>query len=248
MGVVEQGVTVTTPDGQADAALFVPEGDGPWPAVLVWPDAMGLRPVLRQMGERLAESGYVVLVPNHYYRETSAPITEGEVDFSDPEQRERVMTLMRSVTPLFAETDSVAFVAFLDALAEVDSSKPMGVQGYCMGGALAFRSAAASDRFGAVASFHGGGLASDRPDSPHLSIPDTSAEYLVAIADNDHERDPEAKDTLVAAFDAVGRNATVEVYEGANHGWTVPGSAIYHEASAERAFSELLDLYARTLV
>src|SRR5690606_31556295 len=158
---VEKDVEVTTPDGVADAALYHPEGEGSWPGVLVWPDAQGLRPTFRDMGRRLASSGYVVLVVNQFYRTRRAPVFDGDVDWSDPDTRASVMSLIRSITPEHAEVDAPAYVAFLDAQPETDASRPVGVQGYCMGGPLAFRTAAASDRIGAVASFHGGGLATD---------------------------------------------------------------------------------------
>lgn len=246
--VVETEVEVTTPDGQADAVLFHPEGSDRWPAVLVWPDALGLRPVFRDLGRRLAADGYVVLVPNPYYRLRPAPVVEGSFDFNTPEDRDRLMSLMGSVTREFTDMDAAAHLAFLDAQPQTDTSKLAGVQGYCMGGALSFRTAAvAPGRIGAVVSFHGGRLATDKPSSPHLLIPQTRAEYLVAVADNDDQADPAAKDTLRAAFDEAGRPASVEVYEGAAHGWTVPGSEVYDEAAAEKAWAELLALYERAL-
>jgi carboxymethylenebutenolidase len=246
--VVETDVEVATPDGKADAALFHPEGDGSWPAVLVWPDALGLRPVFRDMGRRLAAEGYVVLVPNLYYRDKRAPVLEGTFDFNIPEDRAKLMPLMASVTPEGTGKDAVAYLAFLDAQPQTDKTKAAGVQGYCMGGSLAFRTAAAAaGRVGAVASFHGGGLATDRPTSPHLLIPQTKADYLVAVADNDDQADPAAKDKLTAAFADATRPSKVEVYEGAAHGWTVKGSEVYDEPAAEKAWSELLALYRRAL-
>jgi carboxymethylenebutenolidase len=246
--VAERDVEVSTPDGKADAVLFHPEGDGPWPAVLVWPDALSLRPVFRDLGRRLAAEGYVVLVPNLYYRVKPAPVLEGPFDFNLPDDRAKLTTLMTGVTTEATDRDTAVYLAFLDGQPETDKAKPIGVQGYCMGGALAFRTAATSGRVGAVASFHGGRLATDRPTSPHLLIPQTTAEYLVAIADNDDQADPGAKDTLREAFAAAGRPSTVEVYQGADHGWTVRGSDVYDEPAAERAWSELLALYRRCLV
>lgn len=246
--VVETDVEVHTPDGTADAVLFVPDGNGSWPAVLVWPDAMGLRPVFRDMGRRLAAEGYVVLVPNHYYRVKRAPVLEEAFDFNIPEDRAKLTPLTASVTLEGTASDAVAYLAFLDAQPQTDKTKTAGVQGYCMGGALAFRTAASAPaRVGAVASFHGGRLATDRPTSPHLLIPQTNAEYLVAVADNDDQADPAAKDTLAAAFAAAKRPSKVEVYEGAAHGWTVKGSQVYDEPAAEKAWSELLALYKRAL-
>jgi carboxymethylenebutenolidase len=246
--VVETDVEVTTPDGVADAVLFHPDGPESWPGVLLWPDALSLRPVFRAMGRRLATEGYVVLVPNLYYRVKPAPVVEGSFDFNLPEDRARLTELMGGVDNEGTDKDAKAHLAFLDAQPETDKTKGIGVQGYCMGGALAFRTAAvAPDRVAAVASFHGGRLATDRPSSPHLLIERTRAEYLVAVADNDDQADPAAKDTLAAALAAAGRPGTVEVYPGAAHGWTVADGGVYDEAAAEKAWSQLLDLYGRAL-
>lgn len=247
-GVTASSVSVKTPDGLADAALFVPEAAGRYPAVLLWTDVLGLRPVFEDMGKRLAAEGYVVLVPNPYYRIKKAPVIEGKFDFSVPADREKLTPLRASITPEGTARDAVAFLAFLDAQASTDASRKAGVQGYCMGGPLSFRAAAAvPERIGAVASFHGGGLITDQPTSPHLVIPATRAEYLIAVAQNDDTREPAAKDALKAAFVAAGRPATVEVYAG-DHGWTVKGSQVYNETEAERAWANLLSLYKRVLV
>lgn len=246
--VEEKDVEIKTADGVADAVLLYPKGKGKWPGVLVWPDIWSLRPVFRQMGRRLAAAGYVVLVPNLYYRTKKAPVMEGAMNFADPKDRETIMALAKTVTPNTAVSDGKAFLAFLDAQPQTDRAKKIGTQGYCMGGPLAFRTAAAvPDRVGAVASFHGGGLTADDPDSPYLLIPKTHADYLVAVADNDDQRDPTSKDKLKAAFAAAQRPATVEVYAGANHGWTVPGSQAYNEPAAEKAWSALLVLYKKAL-
>jgi len=246
--VVEKDVTITTPDGSADAALFHPAGNGPWPAVLVWPDIMGLRPVFRAMGRRLAAEGYVVLVPNPFYRNKRAPVISGGLNFSDPETRKTLSAYRDAMTDDGVDKDAVAYLAFLDAQPQTDKTKRAGVQGYCMGGPLSFRTAAAvSGRIGAVGSFHGGGLATDAPSSPHLLIPRTNAGYLIAVAQNDDARDPKVKDVLKEAFRTANRSATVEVYP-ADHGWCVPGSQAYNEASAERAWSELMALYKERLV
>jgi len=246
--VVEKDVEVKTPDGVADAALYYPQGPGKWPAVLIWPDVVSLRPVFREMGKRLASAGYVVLVPNLYYRVKRAPVVEGGFNFANPDDRAKLTPLRASVTPEGTDRDAAAYVAFLDAQPQTDRSKKVGTQGYCMGGPLAFRTAGAvPSRVGAVASFHGGGLVTDQPTSPSLLIPKTSAEYLVLVADNDDKQDPAAKDKLKAAFASAGRPAKVEVYEGANHGWTVKGSQVYDEPAAEKAWAELLALYKRAL-
>ncbi len=246
--VVEKDVEIKTPDGVADAALFYPEGKGTWPAVLVWPDVLSLRPVFRDMGRRLAEAGYVVLVVNLYYRVKKAPVIEQTFDFSNPDDRAKLGPLRATVTPEGTDRDAPAYVAFLDAQPQTNKAKKVGVQGYCMGGPLSFRTAAAvSGRIGAVASFHGGGLVTDQPTSPHLLIPKTHADYLIAVADNDDKQDPTVKDKLKAAFAEAKRPAKVEVYEGAAHGWTVKGSAVYNEPAAEKAWTELLALYKKAL-
>ena len=247
--VVENDVQVKTPDGVADAALYHPEGRGRWPAVLLWPDVVSLRPAFREMGRRLAGEGYVVLVPNLYYRVKKAPVVEGAFSFANPEDRAKLTPLRASVTPEGTDKDAAAYLAFLDAQRQTDKRRRAGVQGYCMGGPLSFRTAAAAPgRIGAVASFHGGGLATDAPTSPHLLLPKTRAEYLVLVADNDDQQEPAAKEKLKAALVAAGWPHKVEVYPGAAHGWTVRGSPVYKEAAAERAWAELLGLYKRALV
>jgi carboxymethylenebutenolidase len=246
--VVEKDVNVPMASGVADSALFYPEGKGKWPAVLVWTDILGLRPVFREMGRRLAAEGYVVLVPNPFYRNAKAPVVDGSFDFSKPEDRAKVMPMAAALTADANVSDAKAYTAFLDQQPQTDKKKKMGVQGYCMGGPLTFRTAAtAADRIGAAATFHGGGLVTDKPDSPHLLIPQMKAEVLCCVADNDDKRDPAAKDKLKEAFAAAHLTATVEVYEGCNHGWTVRGSQVYNEAGAERAWAERTALYKRTL-
>lgn len=245
--VVAKDVEIKTPDGTADAALFYPEGTGSWPGVLMWPDIMTLRPVFREMGKRLAAEGYVVLVPNLYYRGGKAP--EAGFNFSTPEGREKITPLRAQLNDAGIDRDAVAFMGFLDAQPQTNKAKKAGVQGYCMGGPFAFRTAAAVPaRIGAVATFHGGGLVSTQPSSPHLLIPKTRAEYLICVAANDDQRSPDDKTKLKAALDAAGRPNKVEVYAGANHGWTVPGGGAYNEAQAEKAWAELLALYKRALV
>ncbi|MES2120673.1 MAG: dienelactone hydrolase family protein [Pseudomonadota bacterium] len=246
--VSESDVKIPTPDGSADAVLFHPAGAGAWPAVVMWPDILGLRPVFREMGRRLAAEGYVVLVPNPFYRSRPAPIVSGPFDFSDKTAMARLMKLKELLTDERVDADARAFFAFLDKQPQVNRRKPAGVQGYCFSGPVAFRTAAAlPDRIRAVASFHGAGLVSGKPNSPHLLVPKTKADFLVAIARNDDQSQPDAKDKLKQAFAAAKRPTTVEVYP-ANHGWCVAGSPSYDEASAERAWSELLKLYKATLV
>jgi carboxymethylenebutenolidase len=246
--VVEKEVDVKTADGVADAALYYPEGKGSWPAVLLWTDVVGLRQAFRDMGRRLAGEGFVVLVPNPYYRVKRSPVIEGSFDFNKPEDRAKLGPLRASLTPEGIDRDAVAYVGFLDAQPQTNRRKKVGVQGYCMGGPLSFRTAAAvPTRLGAVASFHGGGLYTDQPTSPHLLLTRTTAEFLVAVADNDDRQDLTIKDKLKAAMDAAGRTSKIEVYAGANHGWCVPGSPVYNEPAAEKAWAELLALYKRAL-
>ena len=246
--VVEKDVNVPMASGVSDSALFYPEGKGTWPAVLVWTDILGLRPVFREMGRRLAAEGYVVLVQNPFYLNAKAPVVDGSFDFSKPEDRARVMPMAAALTADANISDAKSYVAFLDAQAQTNKKKKMGVQGYCMGGPLTFRTAATqADRIGAAATFHGGGLVTDKPDSPSLLIPKMKAEVLCCVADNDDKRDPAAKDKLKEAFAAAHLKATVEVYEGCSHGWTVRGSQVYNEAGAEKAWAELTALYKRNL-
>jgi len=246
--VVEKDVDVPMAAGVSDSALFYPEGKGPWPAVLVWTDILGLRPVFREMGRRLSAQGYVVLVPNPFYRNAKAPVVDGSFDFNKPEDRAKVMPMMLALTADVNISDAKAYVAFLDALPQTDKKKKMGVQGYCMGGPLTFRTAGtAPERVGAAATFHGGGLVTDKPDSPHLLIPKMKAELLCCVADNDDQREPAVKDKLKEAFAAAHLKAKVEVYAGCNHGWTVRGSQVYNEAGAEKAWAELTALYKRNL-
>ena len=245
--VVETDVMVKTADGLADAALFHPAGRGKWPAVLLWPDILGLRPVFREMGRRLAAQGYTVLVPNPFYRTRRAPIVTGPFDFGDKAAVAKLFELKATLTDSGIDSDTRAYLAFLDRQKQVDRRKGAGVQGYCFSGPFAFRAAALRpDRVRAVATFHGGGLVTKEADSPHLLIPKTKARFLVAIAQNDDHAQPDAKTILKAAFAAAKRPATVEVYP-ANHGWCVAGSQTYNEPAAEHAWRELGKLYRATL-
>jgi carboxymethylenebutenolidase len=247
--VVEKNVDVKTADGVSDSALFYPEGQGTWPAVVVWPDIMGLRPVFREMGRRLASQGYVVLVVNPFYRSAkAADIVAANLNFGSPEGRAKLGGYRAAITDAANDKDAVAYVAFLDSQPQTNKAKKVGVQGYCMGGPLSFRTAAAvPNRIGAVGSFHGGGLVTKEANSPHLLIGKTNARYLVAVAENDDKSDPEAKVVLRKTFDDTKRTATVEVYP-ANHGWCVPGGGAYNAAAAEKAWAELLTLYKTALV
>ncbi len=245
--VTAADVEIPTPDGIADCH-FVHPASGAHPGVLIWPDALGLRPAFEGMARRLAESGYAVLVVNPYYRTERAPILPEGASFRDEAVRQKVFPLMRSLTPERTEADARAFVGFLDSRDAVASDRKMGTTGYCMGGSMTMRTAAAfPDRIGAGASFHGGRLVTDKPDSPHLLVGRMRARYLFAIAENDDAKDPEAKTALRRAFDAAELPAEIEVYAGALHGWCPPDSAVYNEAQAERAWSRLLALFETAL-
>lgn len=245
--VVESEVDIKTPDGMADA-YFVHPASGTAPAVLVWPDIYGLRPAFRQMGKRLAESGYSVLVVNPFYRTKRAPTAPEHPDFNDPATRTMLMGLMGSLAPETTATDARAFVTWLDAQGSVSRKRKIGTTGYCMGGPLTLRTAATSpDRVGAGASFHGGGLVTDKPDSPHLLIPKIKAHYLFAIAENDDQRQPEAKNVLREAFAKSKVPAEVEVYAGTLHGWCPPDSRVYNDVQAEKAWSRMLELFKSAL-
>ncbi len=244
MTVVERDVVITTPDGRCDA-YFVHPATGKHPAVLIWPDIMGLRPAFRQMAKRLAESGYAVLCVNPFYRNAKAPVIAPGESFQDPAVRAKLMPLAQALTATTNVTDATAFVKFLDAQGAVNRKRKIGTTGYCMGGPMVMRTAAAlPGRIGAVASFHGGGLATDKPDSPHLLVPKMKAKFLIAVAQNDDERDPKAKEMLRTAFDAAKLPAEIEVYQNAMHGWCPPDSKAYNAAQAERAWGRLLALLA----
>lgn len=247
LDVTESDVEITTPDGVADA-YFVHPASGAHAAVLVWPDILGLRPAFRQMGKRLAESGYAVLVVNPFYRSQKAPVVPEGASFADEATRNIVFPLYQTLSATTHVTDATAFVAWLDSQSAVDTARKIGTTGYCMGGPIVMRTAAAiPDRIGAGASFHGGGLATDATDSPHLLIPQMKAAFLIAVAENDDEKEPEAKNMLRTAFDAAGLQAEIEVYTGAAHGWCPPDSPVYNEAQAERAWSRMLSLFEKAL-
>jgi carboxymethylenebutenolidase len=239
-------VEIKTPDGTTDA-YFVHPAAGRHAAVLVWPDIFGLRPAFRQMGKRLAESGYTVLVVNPFYRTKKAPTAPEKANFDDPETRKMLMGLAGTLSPATSRTDAQAFLGWLDRQAATDTKRKAGTTGYCMSGRIAIATAAAlPDRIGAVASFHGGGLVTDQADSPHLLIPKTKARFLVAIARNDDEKEPKTKDILRDAFAKAGRPAEVEVYP-AMHGWCPPDSAVYDAAQAEKAWARMMALFKESL-
>src|SRR5213594_2844249 len=253
--VTETNVEVKTPDGACDAA-FIHPSSGSHPGVIIWPDAFGLRPSMRDIGKRIAAEGYSVLVPNPFYRVAKAPVIAdpASFSFSNPTDMAKLRPLMGSINAAgAAEKDAAAFVAWLDAQSQVNKAKKIGTQGYCMGGPLVVKTVAAlPDRFGAGASFHGGGLVTDKPDSPHLLAPKIKARMYFAIASNDDQRQPDAKDKLRETFAAAKVPAKIEVYP-ARHGWCVPdmptenGVPIYSAPDAERAWSKLVALYKMAL-
>jgi carboxymethylenebutenolidase len=255
--VLERDVEIKTSDGVCDAAFFHP-ASGIHPGVLIWTDIFGLRPVFRDFGRRLAASGYAVLVPNPFYRTQKAPVISdvSSFDFQNPDNRAKLGQWTGPLNaPGAAERDAVAFVAFLDAQPAVARTKKIGTQGYCMGGPLVVKTAASvPERVGAGASFHGGGLVTDKPDSPHLLSSRIKGSMYFAIAASDDAKQPDAKTQLRAAFDAAHVPAVIEVYADTQHGWCVPdmplqaGKPIYDREDAERAWTNLLALYAKTLV
>lgn len=249
--VTETNVTIKTPDGTCDAAFIHPT-TGAHPAVIIWPDAFGLRPSMRDMGRRLAAEGFSVLVPNPFYRVAKAPVIENAsaFDFSKPDDRAKLTPLMGSIgAPGAAEKDAAAFIAWLDQQPSVNKAKKVGTQGYCMGGALVMRTAAAlPNRVGAGASFHGGGLVTTAPTSPHLLAPTIKAKMYFGIAANDDQQQPDAKDKLKEAFAAAKNPANVELYKS-QHGWCVPDmpGGIYNKPEAEQAWGKLVALYKSAL-
>ncbi len=254
--VVETDVEIKMPDGACDAAFIHPKS-GAHPGVLLWPDAFGLRPVMRTMARRLAASGYSVLVPNPFYRVSKAPFTDAsKFNFQNPDDMAKLRPLMGSVNaPGNPEKDAAAYIAFLDAQKTVDRKKKIGTQGYCMGGPLVVRTAAAfPDRIGAGASFHGGGLVTDKPESPHLLAPKIKARMYFGVAGNDDQRQPDAKVKLKEAFEAAKVPVEVELYPKALHGWCIAdmpmqgAEAIYNKTDAEHAWEKLLALYQAGLV
>jgi carboxymethylenebutenolidase len=257
VNVIEQDVTIQMPDGSCDAALFHPATRS-HPGVLVWTDAFGLRPVFRDLGRRLAAEGYTVLVPNPFYRTAKAPVFSdvGSFNFQNEADRAKLQPLMSPLAePGAAQSDARAYINFLDSLAQVNKARKIGSQGYCMGGPLMIKTAAAvPERVAAGASFHGGGLVTDKPDSPHLLAAKLKSKLYIAIAGNDDQRQPDAKDKLREAFAAAKVSAEIEVYPRAQHGWCIAdmplqadGAPIYSKPDAERAWSKLLSLYHSVL-
>lgn len=238
--VMEMDVNIQTPDGMADC-YFVHPSSGKHAAVIIWPDILGLRPAFRAMGKRLAQSGYSVLVVNPFYRSAKSPVVGPGASFADPAISAIVRPMAGQLNATTHVTDAKAFINWVDQQASVDTNRKIGTTGYCMGGPMVMRTVANfPERVGAGGTFHGGGLNTANPDSPHLGIPNMDARMLIAIATNDDERDPESKYVLRQAFAAAKVPAEVLVYEDANHGWCVPDSAVYNKPQAERAWSRLL--------
>jgi carboxymethylenebutenolidase len=247
LDVAGRDVAVTTADGLADC-YFVSPAKGKHPGVIIWPDIFGLRPAFRQMADRLARSGYSVLVVNPYYRSLKSPVLPEGVDPRAPENWAKVREQAGKLTPQTNVSDAKAFVAFLDTQKAVSRKRKIGTMGYCMGGPMVMRTAAAVPaRIGAAASFHGSSLANDKPDSVHLLIPQMKAGFLIAIAENDDQKAPAEKDVLRAAFTAANVPAEIEVYAGAMHGWCPPDGRVYNHEQAERAWARLIILFGKSL-
>lgn len=240
--LTEQMVEIVTPDGTMDA-FFVHPAKGTHPAVILWPDIAGLRDAYKEMARRLAGAGYAVLAVNHYYRAAKAPLLATMAEWLSPAGQEKLKPAIATLSPAHTVTDATALVAWLDAQRAVDARKGIGTQGYCQTGSFAIRAAAAlPNRIKAAASFHGGGLVTDKPDSPHRLFAASQARYLIAIAQNDDARAPGDKDALRTAAQAAGKQAEIEVYK-ASHGWCTLDAPVYDRAEADRAWGRLLELY-----
>jgi carboxymethylenebutenolidase len=244
VGLTEAMVSVTTPDGTTDA-FFVHPAKGKHPAILMWPDIAGLRDAYKEMGRRLASAGYAVLVFNHYYRSSKAPIVATMAEWRTPEGQAKLKPMIAALSPAGTASDAKAFIAWLDRQKSVDTRRGAGAQGYCQTGSFAMQTAAAVPaRVKAVGSFHGGGLVTAAPDSPHLTFAQTKASYLIAIAQNDDARAPTDKDGLRTAAIAAHRPAEIEVYP-ADHGWCTLDAPTYNKVQADRAWGRLLGMYSR---
>jgi carboxymethylenebutenolidase len=245
--IAGRDVTITTPDGQADAYFAAPK-TGKHPGVLMWPDIMGLRPAFRQMADRLARSGYAVLVVNQFYRSTKAPFLAPGQQYDDPAARAIIAPLLKALSDDGTVRDATAFITFIDAQPETDTKRGMATAGYCMGGPMMMRTAATRpDRIRAGASCHGASLVTDKPDSPHLLVPQLKGHYLFAIAESDNQRSPTDKDALRKAFADAHVPAEIEVYVGTAHGWCPPDTKVYNPVQAERAWSRMLATFQQAL-
>lgn len=246
-GVQGRDVEIATADGTCDAYFTAP-GEGKHPGVLMWPDIRGLRPAFRQMADRLAGEGYAVLCVNPFYRWAKSPVVYAGHDFDDPGVRDTLFGYLKRLDRATVTTDARTHLAFLDAQKEVDAAKGIGTAGYCMGGPMVIYTAALGpERVKAAASFHGASVGTDKPDSPHLLIPETRAGYLFAIADNDDQQNPQEKTRLKAVLDPRPEWHEVEVYKGALHGWCPPDGRAYNEEAAEKAWGRMLVLFKAAL-
>jgi carboxymethylenebutenolidase len=265
--VVETDVEVKTPDGICDAVFIHPK-TATHPGVLLWPDAFGLRPTIRNMGKRLAAEGYSVLAPNNFYRTAKAPLFDlssvtyhnhgnGQVMFQDKNDTAKQQQALAGLNaPGAAEKDAIAYIAFLDAQKQVDKTKKIGTHGYCIGGRMVVHTAAAvPGRVGAGGSFYPGlgNMVTDKPNSPHLLAPKIKARIYFALASDDDMDYPDVKNKLREAFAAAKVPTEIEVYPHARHGWCTPdmppenGKSAYNKPDAERAWRKLLSLYKATL-
>lgn len=245
--IAGKDVSITTPDGTCDAYWVAPK-TGKHPAVLVWPDIMGLRPAFRQMADRLAQSGYAVLVVNQFYRGTKAPFLGAGESYDQPEVRAKIAPWRAALTQAATTSDARAFIAWIDRQSQTNTKRGLATSGYCMGGPMVLLTAAERpDRVRAGATFHGGGMATDKPDSPHLLIPKMKASFLIAVAENDDKRNPQEKELLRTAFAANKRSAEIEVYAGTMHGWCPPDSKVYNAAQANRAWDRQLALFRKAV-
>lgn len=241
-----QMLSITTPDGAAEA-FFVTPNSGTHPGVLLWPDVAGLRDAYKTMATRLAGAGYAVLAVNQYYRSGKMPLLSSFAEWRTEEGKEKIRPMREALNPEAISRDGAAFAAWLDQRKEVDKKRKVATTGYCMGGPFTLRTAAAApERVGVIASFHGGGLVTKEETSPHLLLPKIKAAALICVAKNDDEREPEAKTTLRQAADAAHIPAEIEVY-AAQHGWCTLDSPVYDQRQAERAWTRMLATFERYL-
>jgi carboxymethylenebutenolidase len=243
-----QEIALPTPDGDARAYTFTPKGEGPWPGAIIFMDAPAIRPALFEFGERLAANGYFTLLPDLFWRAGPyAPINVKEVFADEAKRREVFGKLTGSTSPEKQVSDAKASLDYLASRPEVKGDK-VGITGYCMGAGVVMRTAGTyPDRIAAAAGFHGGRLATDAPDSPHLLAPKITAKVLVAGAHEDAGFPPEQADRLRAALTSAGVDNEVTIYPDARHGYTMPDLPVYNEAAAERHWSEMLALFDKTL-
>ena len=245
--MAHEHITIRTADGECPTHVLTPEGDGPWPAVIIYMDALGMRPAMVEVAERLAANGYLALLPDIFYRSIPYHIPTPTEVFASGDFMGIIGPLMAATGPDKAAEDTRYFLDYLDTRSDVKGKK-VGTVGFCMGGGMAIAAAGTwPDRVGAAASYHGGRLAVDEPNSPHLLAPKIKAEVYVAGADNDQSYPPEMHEALKKAFDEAGVNYRAEIYEGAMHGWMKPDFPIYNEEAAERGWREMLALFGRAL-